>query len=111
VGLGRPEPAGRPAALRLFLDGDGPLTATLYELLFNNVAGVVFRDPNGQTVVEVPPAEALRQVGFTTRRARADHPPADDADEGAIPTRIRVSRGIGYSPSFSRTETSSCSWI
>lgn len=85
IGLGRPEASGRGAALRLFLDGDGPLTATLYELLFNNVAGVVFRDPNGPTVVEVPPGEALRQVGFATRRARESNPAADDADEGALP--------------------------
>jgi type VI secretion system protein ImpG len=85
VALGRPAASGRPSALRLFLDADGPLSATLYELLFNNVAGVAFRDPGGEKVVEVPPHEAIRPVGFTTRRARETDPAADDADESVLP--------------------------
>src|SRR5947208_2683560 len=53
--LGAQPPAGLELdTLRLYLSGDGTLTATLYELIFNNVAQVVIRDatapPGGPSV-------------------------------------------------------------
>lgn len=83
--LGTPDSAGRPHALRLFLDGDGPLTAALYELLFNNVTAVVFRDPGTLNSVTVDPDEALRPVGFTVRRSVSPGKGPDDTDEGMLP--------------------------
>lgn len=85
LGLGKPEASGRKAPLRLFLDGDGPFTATMYELLFNNLTGMVFRDPGGDKVVEIPVEEALHTVGFTTRRTRTSQYAMDNADEGVLP--------------------------
>jgi type VI secretion system protein ImpG len=71
--LGTPGRDGTVAPARLFLSGDGPLTAALYEVLFNDVLGVVFCNPNGPERTEViPGAEALRPVGFA-------------ADEGVLP--------------------------
>jgi type VI secretion system protein ImpG len=61
--------------LRLHLFGDGYLTGTLYELLFNRALEVVFRplDPEVKAApVVLKPAECLRQVGF-------------EADEGLLP--------------------------
>ena len=65
LALGEIDPdTGEPAALRFFLDADGPLTTTLYELLFNNVRAVVFRAPGERTFVTLTPDEAIRPVGF-----------------------------------------------
>ena len=64
VAVGTPGPDGVPLPVRFFLDADGPLTATLYELLFNGVSAVVFREPGELNAVLVPPADAVLPVGF-----------------------------------------------
>jgi type VI secretion system protein ImpG len=61
--------------LRLHLFGDGYLTGTLYELLFNRALEVVFRplDPEVRAApFALRPEECLRPVGF-------------EADEGLLP--------------------------
>ena len=56
--------------LRLHLAGDSLVTDTLYELLANNVARVVVRDPDQPSrAPEVLSAEALRAAGFGEREA------------------------------------------
>ncbi len=49
--------------LRFFLSGEGNLVAAIYELLLNHCLRVAVRDPEGKTVVTLPP-DALRPVGF-----------------------------------------------
>ena len=66
-------PVGMPLAsfpslgsLRVYLNGDGALPATLYELLCNSCVRVLLRDPDGGAAgrtVELPPS-AIRPVGF-----------------------------------------------
>jgi type VI secretion system protein ImpG len=66
-------PAGMPlsafpslGALRVYLNGDGALPATLYELLCNSCVRVLLRDADGGAgarAVELPPS-AIRAVGF-----------------------------------------------
>ncbi len=60
--------------LRFHLMGDGPLTAGLYELLFDDVIQVVFRPPDGRGPgrFALPPQEVLFPVGF-------------ERDEGMLP--------------------------
>lgn len=83
--LGAFDPStGGPAGLRFFLDADGPLTATLYELLMNNVTAVAFREPGALKASEVAPDAALAPVGF--RVARDGHRSSGpDLDEGVLP--------------------------
>ncbi len=70
--------------LRLYLFGDGYITATLYELLFNHATQVVFRSTNKNSKipnVTLPASEVLRPVGF-------------DSDQGLLPYSARSF--IGY---------------
>jgi type VI secretion system protein ImpG len=62
--LGRPGPAGTAPPVRLFLSGDGPLTAALYEVLFSNVLAVEFANPAGPERVRLSPADVVRPAGF-----------------------------------------------
>ena len=83
--LGRADPStGGLAGLRFFIDADGPLTATLYELLMNNVSAVIFREPGELKAAEVSPEIALTPVGFRVAGtpARGSSP---DLDEGVLP--------------------------
>jgi type VI secretion system protein ImpG len=63
--------------LRFYLAGDRPITAYLYELIFNNVLQVQFRagDENSFPPIVLPPAEALRQVGFEQDEGLLPYPP------------------------------------
>ena len=82
LALGATDPdTGEPAALRFFLDADGPLTANLYELLFNNVRAVVMRVPGGRDFVTLSPDEAIKPVGFGC--GGLGNTPA--LDEGVLP--------------------------
>ncbi len=63
-GLGKPGKDGRILPVRLFLSGDGPLTAALYEVLFNNLLAVDFSNPTGPEQCRLDPAEVLQPVGF-----------------------------------------------
>ncbi|HZQ51738.1 MAG TPA: type VI secretion system baseplate subunit TssF [Bryobacteraceae bacterium] len=53
------------SSLRFYLNGEGNLIYTLYELLFNNCIRIVLRDPDDlrKAPVELP-AGSLRAVGF-----------------------------------------------
>ncbi|QEL19740.1 type VI secretion system baseplate subunit TssF [Limnoglobus roseus] len=83
--LGVPDPAtGALAGLRLFIDADGPLTATLYEMLLNNVTAVVFREPSETKVSDVLPEVALTPVGFRVSR-EGKRTTGPDLDEGLLP--------------------------
>jgi type VI secretion system protein ImpG len=64
--------------LRLHLAGDATLTTTLYELIFNNVIQVVFRDaaaPAGGPTAILEPAPVLRPVGLDPDDALLPYPP------------------------------------
>lgn len=63
--------------LRLHLAGDRPLTAFLYELLFNDALQVRLRAPQEPALPHfcVPVAEALRQVGFEEHEGLLPYPP------------------------------------
>ncbi|HTU22165.1 MAG TPA: type VI secretion system baseplate subunit TssF [Gemmataceae bacterium] len=60
--------------LRLFLAGEDPLLADLYELIFNHTTQVVLRpaERGGQSAIVLSPRDCLRQVGF-------------EPDEGLLP--------------------------
>jgi type VI secretion system protein ImpG len=69
--------------LRFFLYGDGPLTAPLYETIFNHTLQVVLRSgdrTNKAAPIVLSPAECLRQVGF-------------DAEDALLPYGRRSFRG------------------
>ena len=66
--------------LRFYLGGDGPMVATLYEILFTRALRVDFQVPGGRAVA-FDPGEALAQVGF-------------DRDEGLLPYPAQSS--VGY---------------
>ncbi len=72
------------AGLRFFLDADGPLTATLYELLMNNVTAVAFREPGELKASEVAPDVAIQPVGFRVTREHS-RTAGPDLDEGVLP--------------------------
>lgn len=63
--------------LRLFLAGDGQLTGTLYELLFNHATQVLFRPldlgPDTPPLI-VSPADCLHQVGFERDESLLPYP-------------------------------------
>ena len=59
--------------LRLFLHGEGTLTHTLIELLFNNCVQIVIRAPGTKKLVTLGP-EALRQVGFAENEGMLPYP-------------------------------------
>lgn len=83
--LGTMDPStGNLTGLRLFIDSDGPLTATLYELLLNNVTAVAFREPGELRAAEVPPEVALKPVGFRVSRD-GQRAGGHDRDEGVLP--------------------------
>jgi type VI secretion system protein ImpG len=67
-----------PARLRFYLDGEGPVTSTLYELLLNDTRSVVarWRGPEGATETITLMEPALEPVGF-------------GRDEGMIPYPAR----------------------
>jgi len=63
--------------LRLFLFGDGPIVATLYEFLFNNTLQVAFRPLDSgakQTPIVLRPDECLFPVGFDRDEALLSYP-------------------------------------
>jgi type VI secretion system protein ImpG len=62
--------------LRLFLDGENPLIADLYELIFNHTTQVVFRPAagGGQAAIVRSPRDCLRQVGFETDEGLLPYP-------------------------------------
>jgi len=64
-------------SLRFFLNGDGQITHTLHELIFNNAFGAIVRDATAGTspVVELP-GEFVGEVGF-------------DMDESLLPYELR----------------------
>ncbi len=56
--------------LRFYLNGEESLIHSLYELLLNNCARIVLRDPDDpqQRIVELPP-DSIRPVGFSDDEA------------------------------------------
>ncbi len=68
--------------LRFYLNGEGAMVYTLYELLLNNCTRIVIRDPNpgSKTPPVHLPATALRAVGF-------------EEDEALLPTPRRSFAG------------------
>lgn len=68
--------------LRLFMTGEGPAVAALYELLFNSVLQVVFRPGDGDSKLApvVLPPNTLEPVGF-------------ERDEGMLPYPKRAFLG------------------
>ena len=63
-------------SLRLYLNGDGDLPYSLYELLLNNCAQVMVRDlsPNSRKPPVVLPANCVRPVGFAKEEALLPYP-------------------------------------
>lgn len=64
--------------LRLYLHSDEGLVPLLYEMLFNDVMQVTFRNPAGAAVpasFSLPPKSCLRQVGFEPDEALLPYPP------------------------------------
>jgi len=63
-------------SLRFYLDGEGNLVHTLYELLFNNCTQIVARDlaPNSKKSPIVLAANRLRAVGFSAEEALLPYP-------------------------------------
>jgi type VI secretion system protein ImpG len=64
--------------LRLYLKGESETVALLYELLFNHVIEVVFRDPDGAATsptVSLSPRDCLAQVGFEREDGLLPYPP------------------------------------
>jgi len=62
--------------LRLYLNGEGALVSTLYELLCNNCVQVILRDPapkSKRSPVPLPPP-ALRPVGFAKDEGMLPYP-------------------------------------
>jgi type VI secretion system protein ImpG len=63
--------------LRFYLSGEGPLTATLYELLFNHALQAMFR-PTDQgpdaPAITLPPEQCLTQVGFERDESALPYP-------------------------------------
>ncbi len=57
-------------SLRIYLNGEGNLIHTLYELLFNNCLRILVRNPDDprQRVIELP-ANSLRAMGFRDEEA------------------------------------------
>jgi type VI secretion system protein ImpG len=61
--------------LRLFLDGENPLIADLYELIFNHTTQVVFRPlDGGQPMIVRTPRDCLGQVGFEPEEGLLPYP-------------------------------------
>lgn len=60
---GLPWPALNLDQLRVFLGGDEKTTHQLYELIFNNCAGVFVQESSGPAN-SVLPADSIREVGF-----------------------------------------------
>jgi type VI secretion system protein ImpG len=82
LALGKVDPkTGEQNRLRLFIDADGPLTVSLYELLMNHVSAVYFRLPGTLEGVAVSPEEALQPVGFNISRTKN----GQRQDEGVLP--------------------------
>ena len=63
-------------SLRFYLSGEAALIHNLYELLCNNCAQIIVRDPNPKSKVEpvILPATALRPVGFAEEEAILPYP-------------------------------------
>jgi type VI secretion system protein ImpG len=66
----------RPDRLRLYLDGNGPLPYTLYELLMNHACRVWVRGAteDGRVETLVLPPDALQAVGFGRDEGMFDYP-------------------------------------
>jgi type VI secretion system protein ImpG len=62
-------------SLRLYLSGEGNLVHSLYELLCNNCARIVIRDPSPKSKIApvILGPEALRPVGFAENEAMLPH--------------------------------------
>lgn len=61
--------------LRLFLNGEKPLVAALYDTLFGLARGVDVLAGKGEPVFSMSPAEALGQVGFEPDEGLFPYPP------------------------------------
>ncbi len=63
-------------SLRFYLNAEGNLVYTLYELLFNNCTQILVRDatPNSKKPPIVLPASCLRPVGFSDDQALLPYP-------------------------------------
>ena len=63
-------------SLRFYLNGEGPLVHTLYELLCNNCTQVMLRDlaPRSKKQPVVLPASALTPLGFADDQALVPYP-------------------------------------
>jgi type VI secretion system protein ImpG len=61
--------------LRVFLNGDEKTTRQLYELIFNNCAGVLIQESGGSATAVLPP-DSIKEVGF-------------GRDEGLLPADAR----------------------
>jgi type VI secretion system protein ImpG len=63
--------------LRLYLNGDAALIATLYDLLFNHTLQVVYRFPDvkGSAPIVMQPADCLLPVGFERDEGLLPYPP------------------------------------
>lgn len=61
-------------SLRFYLNGESRLVHALYELLSNNCAGILVRDPGSRRrLLELPP-ESLRPVGFAEDEGMLPYP-------------------------------------
>jgi type VI secretion system protein ImpG len=83
--------------LRLHLAGDTTLTTTLYELIFNNVVQVVFRDtaaPPGGPAAIFEPGPVLKPVGLEPDDALLPYPPT------AFPGYRLLTEFFAYQPRF-----------
>ncbi len=63
-------------SLRIYLNGEGNLIYTLYELLFNNCTQIIIRDltPKSKNPPVVLPGSRLRAVGFSEDEALLPYP-------------------------------------
>jgi type VI secretion system protein ImpG len=62
-------------SLRFFLQGEGDIVHTLYELLSNNCAQIVLRDPGNTKRPPVTlPASSLRPMGFSEEESMLPYP-------------------------------------
>jgi len=62
-------------SLRFFLNGEGVIVQTLYELLCNNCAQIVLRDPENTRKPPITlPVNSLRPMGFTEEESILPYP-------------------------------------
>ena len=62
------------SSLRLYLNGEGNLSSTLYELLCNNCVRILVREPGRSSRTITLPPTALRAVGFAEDEGMLPYP-------------------------------------